>query len=67
MLVLSIEKKIFLFGRAILKKKEAGKQKTTEPHSAKFIGYQTQPLLQKYCRILMSKYQPTNKVCQAIS
>ena len=58
-----IWKKYPLFGRAILEKKEAGKQKTTECSSAQFIGYQTQPLLKKYCTLLISKYQSL-KVCK---
>ena len=49
--------------RAFFKKLEAGKQKTTECHSAELIGYQTPSLLQKYCTVSISKDQSL-KVCQ---
>ena len=62
----TIRKKYPLFARAIIEKKEADKQKTTECHSAELIGYQTEPLLQKYCTVLISKYQSL-KGCQAFS
>ena len=45
---------------------EADKPKTTECHSAELIEYQTQPLLQKYCTMLISKYQSL-KECQVFS
>ena len=59
-------KKYSLFGGAIIEKKEADRQKTTECDSAELFGYQTQPLLQKHCTMLISKYQSL-KGCQAFS
>ena len=43
--------------RAFFEKLVAGKQNTTECHSAELIGYQTPSLLQKYCTVSISKDQ----------
>ena len=48
---------------AFLKKEEAGKQNTTECHSAELIAYQAPSLLQKNCPVSISKDQ-SQKVCQ---
>ena len=42
---------------AYVKKYEAGKQKTTEPHFDGLIGYQTPPLIQKCCTVSLSGNQ----------
>ena len=49
--------------RAFFKKLEAGKQNTTECHSAKLIGYQTPSLFQSNCTVSISKDQ-SQKECQ---
>ena len=49
--------------RAFLKKLEAGKQNTTECHSAELIGYQTPSLFQKICTVSINKDQ-SQKGCQ---
>ena len=50
--------------RAFVKKLEAGKQKTTQCHSAELTGYRTQPFLQNDCTVSISNHQSI-KVCQA--
>lgn len=45
-------KQISCFGRAFVEKKEAGKRKTINCHSAESIGYQTQSVMLKNCTVL---------------
>ena len=56
-------KNIRYMRRAFFKTLEAGKQNTTECHSAGLIGYQTPSLFQKNCTISISKDQ-SQKECQ---
>ena len=58
------KKNIHCIPRAFIKKLEADKQKTTECHSAKLIGYQMQLFLQNDCTVSISKHQ-SRKMCHA--
>ena len=47
--------KIYCFGHDLVKKKEAGKRKMTDCHSAKLIRYQMQPVIFKNCTISVNQ------------
>lgn len=63
LLTVEFGKKVNCFGHLCVERKDSGKGKTTDCHSAELIGYETQAVMFKNYSVLISKHQSLNQ-CQ---